>query len=283
MCNERQFDENIKKALLNKSQDIVPRDNMFENIKSEIQSNRRDKYMYKEKFLPFNLNMKKTIIAASCGFLILVGSVAASPNLRTSALQSISKYVNGYTQVKDYSKAPSKTDLKNDLGYSVKIPTSLPGGYKMVYSGIDGHIDGATPDKEYDNRGANAIYSINNTRETSVTLEAAKRSTDANAPVFKNAKPIKIGNKTGYFTQYKVHEAPEGTKISDKEQQDIKEGKEILISMSSKNKNDKIKERFDTELQLKWKDNGINYIITCQSNISVNQACQMAQYIMNSK
>ncbi|WP_242866307.1 hypothetical protein [Clostridium ljungdahlii] len=283
MLNQEQFDKSIKKALLNKSQDIVPSDNMFENIKSEIKSNRSDKYMSKEKFLPFSLNIKKTVIAASCGFLILAGSVAASPNLRASALQSIGKYVNGYTDMKHYNKVPSKADLQKDLGYSVKIPDSLPGGYKLIDAGVDGHIDGATPDKQYDNRGANAIYSINNAKGTSITLGASKRSVEADAPIFKNAVPVKMGSITGYFTQYKVHEAPEGTKFSAKEEQDIKDGKEVLVGIGSPNKNVKLKEKFSQECALKWKDNGINYILTSMGNLSESQMSELAQYIISSK
>ncbi|QXE17947.1 hypothetical protein [Clostridium sp. 001] len=283
MLNQEQFDKNIKKALLNKSQDIVPSDNMFENIKSEITSNRSDKYMSKEKFLPFSLNIKKTVIAASCGFLILAGSVVASPNLRASALQSIGKYVNGYTDMKHYDKAPSKADLQKDLGYSVKIPDSLSGGYKLVDSGVDGHIDGATPDNQYGNRGAYAIYSINNDRKTTLSLGASKRSVEADAPIFKNAVPVKMGSITGYFTQYKVHEAPEGTKFSAKEKQDIKDGKEVLIGMGSPKKNVKLKEKFSQECALKWKDNGINYELTSMGNLSESQMSELAQYVISSK
>lgn len=283
MLNQEQFDENIKKALLNKSQDIVPSDNMFENIKSEITSNRSDKYMSREKFLPFSLNIKKTVIAASCGFLILAGSFVASPNLRVSALQSIGKYVDGYTDVKDYNKAPSKADLQKDLGYSVKIPDSLSGGYKLVDAGVDGHIDGATPDKQYGNRGAYATYTINNDRKTTLTLGAAKRSVEADDPIFKNAVPVKMGSITGYFTQYKVHEAPKGTKFSAKEKQDIKDGKEVLIGIGSPKKNVKLKEKFSQECALKWKDNGINYDLTSMGNLSESQMSELAQYVISSK
>jgi hypothetical protein len=63
------------------------------------------------KFIIFNL--RKSIIGAVCGFTIVGLFFATLPNITASALQSINKYVNGYTDVKNYDKVPSKADLQN--------------------------------------------------------------------------------------------------------------------------------------------------------------------------
>lgn len=118
--------------------------------------------------------MRKSIIGAACGFTIIGLFFATSPNITASALQSINKYVNGYTDVKNYDKAPSKADLQKDIGYVVKLPDSLPGGYKLINASITGHVDGSTPDKQqYDKRGVGSIYSIHNTKQDSITSSYA--------------------------------------------------------------------------------------------------------------
>ncbi|WML32877.1 hypothetical protein [Clostridium sp. OS1-26] len=170
MSNQQQFKDIVKAALLNKAEEASQSDNMFESIKYEIQSNRSEKrFMLKEKFLPLNLNLKKSIITASCGIFIIAGSVLTfSPSIRASALQIIDKNVNGYTSIRNYDKAPSKDTLKKDLGYAIKMPASLPGGYKLVDSNITGHIDGSLPpEKQYDKKAAGAIYSKDKSQKSS--------------------------------------------------------------------------------------------------------------------
>lgn len=286
MSNQQQFEDNIKKVLYSKAENIAPSDDMFQKIKSEIKTNRSEKIMH--------FKLKKSMIAASCCFIIAGSVLATSPNFRASALQSIGKYVNGYTDMKHYDSAPSKTQLQKDMGYSVKLPDSLPGGYKLIDADIDGHIDGSNPDKQYDNRGAGATYSINNNRKQSITLTAQKRDTEANAAIFKNAKAVKIGDNTAYFTEYTVHDLPVGTKLSKeqqkKENEDIKNGKEVLVGISSsKNNTSKesanLKEKFTISHSLKWKDNGINYQLTDSNDklLSMDQMVKIAEYVMNTK
>lgn len=288
MLNQQQFEDSIKKALFNEAEVITPSDNMFDKIESAIKLN--DKNMLKEKRSHTVFNFKRSIIAASCSFIIIGLFLATSSNITTSALQSINKYVNGYIDIKHYHKAPSKSDLQKYMGYAVKLPNSLPGGYKLVNASIDGHIDGSTPDKQqYDKRGAGAIYSIDNTKQNSITLSAQKSDVDANSPIFKNAKPVKIGSTTAYWTEYTIHLQPNGTKVSKEQQQkedeDIKNGKEVLITVGNKSGSKNIlKDEFKIAHSLKWKDNGINYELTDQNNkLNLNQMTQLAQHIMNTK
>jgi hypothetical protein len=169
------------------------------------------------------------------------------------------------------------------MGYVVKLPDSLPGGYKLINASINGHVDGSTPDKQqYDKRGVGAIYSIDNTKQNSITSSAQKSNVDAKAPIFKNAKAVKVGNSTAYWTEYTVHVKPIGTKISKEQQQkeneDIKNGKEVLITIGNKSGSKNIlKYEFKIAHSLKWKDKGINYVLTDQNNkLSLNQMTQLA-------
>lgn len=288
MSNQQQFEDNIKKVLFNKAETIKPRDDMFDKIESTIKLNNKNMVNGKLSYITFNF--KKSIIAAACGFTIVGLFFVTSSNFTASALQSINKYVNGYIDMKHYDNAPSKADLQKDLGYTVKLPDSLPGGYKIIDASIDGHIDGSTPDKQqYDKRGVGAIYSIDKTKQNGITLSVQKTDVDANSPIFKNAKPVNIGNTTAYWTEYTIHVQPVGTKLSKEEQQkedeNIKNGKEILITIGNKpgNKN-MLKDEFKTVYSLKWKDNGINYVLTDQNNkLNLAQMTQLAEHIINTK
>lgn len=291
MSNQEQFEDIIKTSLLNKSEEISPSDNMFENIKNKIQSNRSEKkLMLKEKFFPLNLNIKKSVIAASCGTLIIAGSILTfSPATRVSALQSIDKYVNGYASMKDYNKSPSKDELKKDLGYDAKMPSSLDGGYKLIGSGVTGHIDGSNPDKQYDKKEAGGMYSKDNYKKDFVTLDIWKAGAREDSPIFKNAKAVTIGNTAAQWVEYTVRIEPFDVfeKMPQQQKDKINEacasGKEILITVSSKD-GKKLNEELKTAHALKWTDNNVNYQLTDQNNkLTFEEMSKMAQGMINSK
>ncbi len=290
MSNQQQFEDIVKASLLNKAEKISPSDNMFENIKYEIQLNRSEKkFMLKEKFLPLNLNFKKSIITAACGTFIMAGSVLAfSPSIRASALENFDKHVNGYISIKNYDKAPSKEKLKTDLGYEIKMPASLPEGYKLIDSDISGHVDGsAAPDKQYDKKEAGAIYSNDMLRKNNISLDVSKATNDS--PIFKNAKTVTIGNTTAYWAEYTMHILPIDmlNKMSQQQKDKIDEacenGKEVLLTVGSKD-GKKFKEEFKTAHSLKWTQDNVIYKLTDHNNkLSFDQMSKMAESIINSK
>lgn len=292
MSNQQQFKDIVKAALLDKAEEVSPSDNMFESIKYEIQSNRSEKkFMLKEKFLPLNLNLKKSIVAASCGVFIIAGSVLTfSPSIRASALQSIDKHINGYISIRNYDKAPSKDALKKDLGYEIKMPASLPGEYRLVDSDMTGHVDGSTPpEKQYDKRAAGAIYSKDKSRKELVALDASKVEAKEDSSIFKNAKKVTIGTTTAYWTEYTVHILPMDIfdKMSQQQRDELNKasesGKELLVTVAS-NKGKKLNEEFKTAHALRWTDNGVNYQLTDQnSKLTFEQMSQIAESIINSK
>ncbi|MBU3217379.1 hypothetical protein LL033_25705 (plasmid) [Clostridium estertheticum] len=287
--DHQQFENIIKVVLADKAEKISTPDNMFENIKHEIEFNRsEEKFMLKEKFLP--LNFKKSIIVACCSIFIVTGSVLTfSPGVRASALQSIDKYVNGYTDMKRYDRAPSKDELKQNLGYEAKMPASLEGDYKLIRSHILGHVDGLIPDKQYDKRGAAGIYSKDNNKENYVSLDLLKVGAGDDTPIFKNAKAVTIGNTAAYWVEYKIHIVPQDImdKKTKKEKNEIdkacESGKEILINVGS-NDNRKLNEEFKTAHSLKWADNKVNYQLTDENNkLTFKEMSKMAEGIINSK
>lgn len=287
--DHQQFKNIIKAALADKAEKISTPDNMFENIKQEIKLNRSEKkFMLKEKFSP--LNLKKSIIAASCGIFIVAGSALVfSPDVRVSALQSIDKYVNGYTDIKSYDKAPSKDELKKNLGYEAKVPDSLEGGYKLIRSRILGHIDGLIPDKQYDKKEALGIYSKDDNKKDYVALDVSKVEARDDSPIFKNAKAVTIGNAAAYWVEYKVHIVPKDimNKKTQKQKDEIdeacKNGKEILNIVAS-NDGSKLNEEFITAHSLKWTDNKVNYHLTDENNkLTFEEMSKMAEGIINSK
>lgn len=292
MSNHQQFEDMIKTALIDKAEEICPSDNMFKKIKYEIQSNRSEKkFMLKEKFFPLNLNLKKSIITASCGIFIIAGSVLTfSPNIRASALQAIDKHVNGYTSMRNYDKAPSKDALKKDLGYEIKMPASLPGGYKLVDSEIYGHIDGsAPPEKQYDKKAACATYSKDMLRKEAISLDAFKAGAEEDSPIFKNSKTVTIGTTTAYWTEYTVHILPNDMfdKMSQQQKDELNKasenGKELLVMVGS-NKGKKLNEQFKTAHSLRWIENGVNYKLADQNNkLTFEQMSKIAESIINSK
>lgn len=293
MSNHQQFEDMIKTALIDKAEEICPSDNMFKKIKYEIQSNRSEKkFMLKEKFLPLNLNFKKSIITASCGALIIAGSVLTfSPSIRASALQIIDKNVNGYTSIRNYDKAPSKDTLKKDLGYEIKMPASLPGGYKLVDGGVTGHIDGSLPpEKQYDKKAAGATYSKDKSQKEFISLDASKVAAEKDSPIFKNAKKVTIGTTTAYWTEYTLHILPHDMleKMSKQQEAELdkasENGKELLVIVGD-NTGKKLNEEFKTAHALKWTDNGVSYQLTDQNNklLTFEQMSQMAESIINSK
>ncbi|WPC43617.1 hypothetical protein [Clostridium sp. JS66] len=286
MSNQQQFDNIIKSALMDKAEKVSQKENMFENIRNEIQSNRNEKILNLRDRLPY-FNLKKSMITAACCMFIAAGAVFTfSPDARVSALQSIGKYVNGYIDMKSYDKAPSKDNLKSDLGYDAKMPESLPGEYKLIDAGISGHINGSTPDKQYDKKEADGIYSKNNTREESISLSAWKVGAKKDSSIYKNAKAVTVGNTTAYWAEYIVHVLPTDIKLT-KEQaakvnENCKNGKEILVAVSSKN-GTKLKEEFNKSHSLKWTQNNVNYQLTDENNkLSFEEMSKIAESIMNS-
>lgn len=286
MSNQQQFDNIIKSALMDKAEKISQRENMFENIKNEIQSNRNEKVFNLRIRLPY-FNLKKSMITAACCMFIAAGAVFTfSPDARVSALQSIGKYVNGYIDMKSYDKAPSKDNLKNDLGYDAKMPESLPGGYKLIDAGISGHIDGSTPDKQYDKKEVDSIYSKDNTKKESISLSAWKVGAKEDPLIYKNAKVVTVGNTTAYWAEYIVHVLPTNIKLT-KEQaakvdENCKNGKEELVGVANKD-GKKLKEEFKKSHSLKWTQNNVNYVLTDENNkLSFEEMSKMAESIMNS-
>lgn len=284
-----QFENTIKTALNDKAEKISVQDNMFENIKHEINLNRSEKnYMLKAKYIP--LSFKKYTIAACCSLFVAAGSVLAfSPSIRVEALQCIDRYVNGYTSMKSYDKIPSKDDLKKTLGYDIKVPSSLEGGYNLSKIHILGHVDGLMPSKQNDKSGVTAIYSKYNIKNKYIALQISKPSTEEDSPVFKNAKAITIGNTTAYWTEYKIHNIPK--EIMDKktqnEQDEINKasenGTEILVITSNRD-NQKLNEEFLSAHALRWTDNNIVYnIIDDNCSLTFEEILKAAEYIINSK
>ncbi|AKN31724.1 hypothetical protein Ccar_12975 [Clostridium carboxidivorans P7] len=287
MSNQQQFDNIIKSALMDKAEKVSPPENMFENIKSEIQLNRNEKvFNLKERLAYFNL--KKSVITAACCMFIVAGAIFTfSPDARVSALRSIGKHVNGYIDMKSYDKAPSKDVLKKDLGYDAKMPAFLPGGYKLIDASVMGHIDGSTPDKQYDKKEAGGIYSKDNTKEESISLSVWKAGARKDSPICKNAKTVTVGNTTARWAEYTVHVLPSDVKLTKeqeaKERKACENGKEVLIGASSKN-GTKIKEEFNTAHSLQWTQNNVNYELTDQNNkLSFEEMSKIAENIINSK
>ncbi|NMM61306.1 hypothetical protein HBE96_01050 [Clostridium sp. P21] len=287
--DHQQFENVIKAALKDKAEKISIPDTMFQNIKHEIELNRSEKkFMLKEKLL--SLNFKKSMVAASCGIFIVAGLfLTFSPGIRVSALQSIDKYVNGYSEMKRYDRAPSKDELKKNLGYEVKIPALLEGGYKLASSHILGHVDGLIPDKQYDKKGATSIYLKDNNKEEYVSLAAGKVGAEDNLPIFKNAKTVTIGNTTAHWVEYKMHSVPKDImdKKTQKQKNEIdeasKNGKEILTIVSNKD-GSKLNEEFKTAYSLKWVDNNVEYQLTSEnSSLTFEELSKIAQDIINSK
>ncbi len=289
MSKQQQFDNIVKSALMNKAEKVSISENMFENIKHEIKLNRGEKkFMLKEKLLC--LNLKKSIVAASCGIFIVAGLfLTFSPGIRVSALQSIDKYVNGYSEMKKYDRAQSKDELKNNLGYEVKMPASLEGGFKLTSSHILGHVDGLIPDKQYDKRGITSIYLKDNNKEEDISLAAAKVGSEDDGPIFKNAKTVTIGNTTAHWVEYKHHKVPKNImdKKTQKQKNEIdeacKNGKEILTIFSNKD-GSKLNEEFKIVHSLKWTQNNVNYQLTDENNkLSFEEMSKIAESIINSK
>lgn len=287
MSNQQQFEDILKATLVSKAEKVSLSDAIFENIKNEIELNRsRKKIMLKDKFLL--LDYKKSIAAALFSTFIITGSVlAVSPSLRVSAAETLSKFANGYLSMKSYIEAPSKEDLKNDLGYEAKIPASLPGGYKLIDCSIAGHVDGSQTEKMYDKKEAGAIYSKDMLSKKGLTLSASNSA--SNSPIFKNAKTVTIGNTTAYWAEYTTLVLPHDTlnKMSQEEKdeidKDVQDGKKILITVGSKiGKTLKGEEKITHSL--KWVQDGITYELTDTNNeLSYEELTKMVESIINSK
>lgn len=287
MSNQQHFENILKAALVSKAEKISSSDAIFENIKNEIELNRSEKkIMLKDKFLL--LNYKKSIVAALFSTFIITGSVITlSPSLRVSAAETLSKFANGYLSMKSYIEAPSKEALKNDLGFEAKIPSSLPGGYKLIESSISGHVDGSLPEKMYDKKEVGAIYTKDILSKKGLTLSAS--NSDSNSPIFKNAQTVAINNTTAYWAEYTTLVLPHDTlnKMSQEEKnkidKDVIAGKKVLITVGSKT-GKTLKEEEKITHSLKWAQDGITYELTDTNNeLSYEEIVKMAENIINSK
>ncbi|AKA67441.1 hypothetical protein [Clostridium scatologenes] len=287
MSKQQQFDDIVKSALVGKAEKVSTSENMFENIKNGIQLDRNKKIFNLKERLPY-FNLKKSVITAACCMFVAAGAVfAIFPNATVSALQSIEEYANGYIGMKSYDKVPSSDKLKKDLGYDAKIPAVLSEGYKLIDAEITGHIDGATPDKQYDKKQAECIYSKNNSKKESVDLSIWKVGAKKDPLIYKNAKAVAVGNISAYWAEYVVHIVPDNVKLTKdqvaKENKACKSGKEILSYVSSDDDTN-LKEEFKTKHSLKWTQNNVNYQLTDENNkLSFEEMSKIAESIINSK
>lgn len=283
--------EDVIFELLNYAETNDELDESFEldDLTSKRIKNKLNKELQKRK------NKPKYAITA-CIILICTGLVFAfSSNIRASKLLSIDKNVNGYTKIKSYNKAPSKDELKTDLGYESKIPELLPEGYKLIESSISGYIDGAQPvEKQYQKKQASAIYSKHIFSPKVVGLSIWKVGSKPDSPIFKNAKSIVIGNTTAYWTEYKKYIIPINTynkmtqQQKDKIHEDMKNGKATVQLHGGDgilgNICNNAKEKVITTHALKWTENDVNYQLTDSDyGLSFEQMSKIAESIINSK
>lgn len=123
MKRNEKFDDKIKMAFLQGSDEIKPSIGLFDKIKKDI---------YKKECMETMKN-KGNNLKKSRRFIVLVASFVMLFSITVIGV-TMGKSWLGYTNLK-YKTFPSQEKIYNDVGFVPKYTDSLPGGFEYVNGG----------------------------------------------------------------------------------------------------------------------------------------------------
>ena len=271
MQEQKQFDNIIKKYLNEKAEEIELKGNTFESIIKKLDLNGSDIKMPSSGKKLLHLNSRKSIAIASCLVILISGSV----------IVGASGMAKGYLSDKSYSPSESNEQISKDAGFQVKMPSSLPGNFKLVDKSTAKYVDDTNPSNKDNKKEVGGIYRNGSDKDKFIGLDIANdRSVST---IFKNGSNINIGDKVGIFAQYNQHIVSPDYKFTKQDEEDAKEGKVDFITVGSRTKK-QIVNRLVLTHALRWEDNNIGYSITDSGNgLSKDEMIKIAESIINSK
>lgn len=282
------IDEYIKSALKNNVRKVSPKEDSLEKIKSRIELNRSELYMSRKRFA-IGFNIRRAVIVTCCSALVICGGLAVSPNGRRVIADTLTKFVYGYSEVKHYDKAQKNADLTKDAGFDVKVPSELLGGYKLIDTDISQLEDGSSGKIEKkDKKELGAMYSkekADSNSKITKWIGLTEYNHELDALKYKNIQKVNIGEKTAYFREYTSITYRSDVKPTEKDWDDQKDGKAVIVAVSGKKGNENIPEKTTKEVrELSWTDNGVNYTLTEEGyELNLKELSNIADGIMNSK
>lgn len=273
MQNPKQLDAMIKNALQEKAEEIQVNQDNFRNIVTEINLYRSGDKMLNKNNKLMHISLKKSIAIAACFALVIGGSVIA-----------VGAGLNkGYLTEKDYQHLQSSAQISKDAGFTVKVPSSLPGDFKLTREGMGKYVDGTRPDAKDNKKDVGGIYTNSTDKNKFVALDIV--NDDYAAPIFTNGKTVNIGKVTAAWAEYNTHIVSPDYMRTKQDKEDEKAGKEVFIMTASKVKDNKESiNRLVSTHALRWVDNNIAYTLTDNGNgLTQEEMIKMADSIINSK
>lgn len=248
------FDNEIKKALFNKSENIKTSHNLLNSIKNQVYE--KENTMKKYKFTP------RTILVASVLTIILATGVIASGGL--AYIQSSSDNRNAINHY------PTIEEVKKEVDYVPKYPKTL-GGYEF---------DTAQPSKSKDiDEAHNVLNSYNDigfyykTDKGILTLDTTKAVREND----KSGESINYKGLTLYYNSIIYKAVPPDYIETSEDKERISKG-ELTIGYGS----DKISE--EKTQNILWVENGITYnLLDMGVEIDKNDFVNMAKEVIDQK
>jgi len=282
MVEQELFDKLIKKSLIDKSEEIIPQNNMKERVSHSM------KYKNKSTFNTSVLNWKRAATAAACFIFICTGvSLAVSPEIQTAAVEKVTEFTNRVQMVFNVSQEGSATVSSSEItsvngtpidNMYLKVTKGGFSTYGPIYSREEA-------EKEAGFKFKMPVYLPSNCKLPTNTIDVSdyKPEKDGNKDTGKHAVSMQFDDSEAAFsgTKLLIYEIDVPEKDGYK-YMDVKIGNndakyyETQIDMKdTSNGKDTSKEVY--ERQLRWKDNEKTYILIDYSGISKDELIKMAE------
>lgn len=251
------IDNEIKKALDIKVQDIKASDDLLTSIKHQLQEERKIENMKKLKFTP------KTILVSALLTVALATGVIASSGLGGVIIShsDLREAINHY---------PTSSEVEKLVNYSPKFVENLQ-GYKF---------ESAQPSESSDLDEAG--NKMNSQKEISFSYETDKGLLSLNtSPVIRendsNGEPISYKDITLYYSSYTYKAVPPDYVVTEEEKK-LEESGKLMIGYGS----DKVSE--EQTQNIIWVDGGITYdLLDMGAEIDKNDLIKMAKQVIDVK
>lgn len=267
----KSFESEIKKCMVQKSENVDVPENMFKKIEYQIKNQKGEMDMNKK------LKLKKVaIVVAAC--MAIAGTAIASQKI--SSWTSVSSDISKDSKVEDFE---SVQKLEEKLGYSPKYTKSLPNGFEFKSASIstsngkdaDGNLVTQSNrlsiyyDRENRNENEYLSFSISNINKSIFNQDLEYSA--------KTHKSIQYNNLTLYYNETKYKFVPEDYELTEQDKKDM-EAQVLQISVGSE------EIEYSTIQSIQWydDDNQISYLLMgSDTELTQEQMVEMAKTIID--
>ncbi len=251
------IDNDIKKALDIKVQDVNASDDLLTSIKHQLQEERKIENMKKLKFTP------KTILVSALLTVALATGVIASSGLGGGIISHSDKReaINHY---------PTSSEVEKVVNYSPKFVEDLQ-GYKFKSAQPSESSDLDEAGNEISSQKEISFYYETDKGILNLNTSQVVRENDA------KGEPISYKGITLYYSSYTYKAVPPDYVVTEEDKK-LEESGKLMIGYGS----DKISE--EKTQNIIWVDNGITYdLLDMGAEIDKNDLIEMAKQVIDAK